>query len=197
MTILCSIYKNYRDTRCRSPDLQTFQAEPDVHKRCMNVSCEGLGATGSRWNRFSAGISASRFLLPVARFLLRDNRVLNGLLGTFYPNLSPLRNVSLIYDGGLSSLIHQPFTGMVNPARLGFTAMGSTLFVLVWETKTYINENLHRSRFGLSSHLSLHRDVEQFRSWTDNRHFFIIYFAYWSIENVNRVLHYLSVSLIM
>lgn len=100
----------------------------------MNVSREGLGAMASRWNRFSR-VSPPFVFFYRSRFLLRDNRVLNGLLGTFYPNLSPLRNVSLIYDGGLSSLIHQPFTDMVNPVRLGFTAMGSTLFVLVWETQ--------------------------------------------------------------
>lgn len=88
----------------------------------------------SRWKRFLY-VPQLRVFFYRSRFLLRDNRVLNGLLGTFYPNLSPLRNVSLIYDGGLSSLIHQPFTGMVNPVRLGFTAMGSTLFVLVWETQ--------------------------------------------------------------
>lgn len=137
--------------------------------------------------------SPPRVFFYRSRFLLRDNRVLNGLLGTFYPNLSPLRNVSLIYDGGLRSLIHQPFTGMVNPVWLGFTAMGSTLFVPVWETqrKPMLTIRTFLASFTPPWCVTI-------TSWIDNCRFFffiIIYLVYWSIKNIKCVLYCLPVSL--
>lgn len=86
-----------------------------------------------RWQVVEVALGdAPRFLL-----LCRGITVCpKGPLRAFYPNHFPSENVSLIYDGGPSSFVHQPFAGkMVKPVRLGFTAMGDStkFFVLVVE----------------------------------------------------------------
>lgn len=92
---------------------------------------------GRKSRRLKSDGKLLKWLLKVSRsprvffYRSRSNRVLKALLETFYPNLLPLRkNVSLIYDGGLSSLIHQPFTGMVNPVRLGSHSDGTAIDVI-------------------------------------------------------------------
>lgn len=119
---------------------------------------------GRKSRRLRSDGKLLKWLLKVSRpprvffYRSRGNRVLKALLETFYPNLLLFRkNVSLIYDGGLSSLIHQPFTGMVNPVRLGSHSDGTAIERYLFLSEKS-DENVHRLRFGLSCHV-LHRDV--------------------------------------